>query len=79
MNQTPVTHSDLIEGFRALGLSSGDVIFMHSSHHCIHSQAGLDDIPPGDTRKRIGKVFFAPEGLDQLYERAAGFFGFSRQ
>ena len=48
----------------------------NDSHHCIHSQGGLDDIPPGDTRKRMGKVFFAPEGLDQLYEKAAGFFGF---
>ena len=47
---------------------------MNDSHHCIHSQANLDDIPPGDTRKRLGKIFFAPEGLDQLYENATAFF-----
>ena len=49
---------------------------MNDSHHCIHSQANLDDIPPGETRKRLGKIFFAPEGLDQLYANAASFYGF---
>ena len=48
---------------------------MNDSHHCIHSQAVLDDICPGDTRKRKGKVFFAPDGLDQLNEMAKNFFG----
>jgi|GEM_PF-2818515 hypothetical protein len=47
---------------------------MNDSHHCIHSQANLDDIPPGETRKRLGKVFFAPNGLDELYNNAAKFF-----
>ena len=49
---------------------------MNDSHHCIHSQANLDDIPPGDTRKRLGKIFFAPNGLDQLYEILCEYFGF---
>ena len=49
---------------------------MNDSHHCIHSQANLDDIPPGETRKRLGKIFFAPDGLDQLHANAASFFGF---
>jgi len=48
---------------------------MNNSHHCIHSQANLDDIPPGDKRKRVGKIFFAREGLDQLYANATTFFG----
>ncbi|MFC1718415.1 hypothetical protein ACFL6S_32465 [Candidatus Poribacteria bacterium] len=48
---------------------------MNDSHHCIHSQAVLDDICPGDTRRRKGKVFFAPDGLDQLSEMASSFFG----
>ena len=49
---------------------------MNDSHHCIHSQAGLDDIAPGETRRRKGKVFFAPDGLDSLSEMAAAFFGY---
>lgn len=49
---------------------------MNDSHHCIHSQANLDDIPPGDTRKRQGKIFFAPEGLDQLHQMATEYFAF---
>lgn len=47
---------------------------MNDSHHCIHSQANLDDIPPGETRKRNGKIFFAPDGLDQLYDQVTEFF-----
>ena len=48
---------------------------MNDSHHCIHSQAVLDDICPGDIRHRKGKIFFAPDGLDQLSEMASSFFG----
>ncbi|MDP6777049.1 MAG: hypothetical protein QGI83_09825 [Candidatus Latescibacteria bacterium] len=49
---------------------------MNDSHHCIHSQANLDDIPPGEMRRRSGKIFFAPDGLDKLYANAAAYFGF---
>jgi len=50
---------------------------MNDSHHCIHSQGQIDDLLPGDTRKRRGKIFFAPDGLDALYEQAAAFFGWA--
>lgn len=42
---------------------------MNDSHHCMHSQAQLDDIPPGKTRKRTGLILFAENGLDELYEK----------
>ena len=48
---------------------------MNDSHHCIHSQGQIDDLPPKEARNRVGKIFFAPEGLEQLYAKAARFFG----
>ncbi|MBN1674150.1 MAG: hypothetical protein JXR37_24085 [Kiritimatiellae bacterium] len=48
---------------------------MNDSHHCMHAQGQIDDLCPGETRKRIGKIFFAPDGLDQVYAMAKAFFG----
>jgi hypothetical protein len=48
---------------------------MNDSHHCMHSQGQIDDLPPGQTRTRTGKIFFAESGLDEVYEMARRFFG----
>ena len=48
---------------------------MNDSHHCIHSQGQIDDLPPEQNRSRIGKIFVAPGGLKELYAKAEAFFG----
>ena len=39
------------------------------SHYCIHSRGLISDLCPGDSRTRIGKIFFCDGGLDDLWER----------
>ena len=41
------------------------------SHYCIHSQGLMSDLCPGDSRTRVGKIFFCDGGLDELWERYA--------
>jgi len=41
----------------------------NASHYCIHSTGLVSDLCPGDCRTRIGKIFFCPGGLDELWER----------
>jgi len=67
------------QGDLAIGICWDRAFFMRNnlndSHHCIHSQGQIDDLPPSETRERIGKIFFAPGGLMELYEQVAQFFG----
>jgi len=66
-------------GELAVGICWDRAFFMRNnlndSHHCIHSQGQIDDLPPSETRERIGKIFFSPGGLTDLYAQAAQFFG----
>ena len=39
------------------------------SHYCIHSCGLVSDLCAGETRVRVGKVFFCPGGLDELWAR----------
>lgn len=41
----------------------------NSSHYCIHSTGIISDLCPGDSRTRVGKIFFCAGGLDELLER----------
>ena len=39
------------------------------SHYCIHSTGLISDLCPGETRERVGKIFFCDGGLDEVWQR----------
>lgn len=41
----------------------------NKSHYCIHSAGKISDLCLGDTRERVGRIFFCDGGLEELWER----------
>lgn len=39
------------------------------THYCIHSSGVISDLCPGETRTRIGKIFFCEGGLEEVWKR----------
>ena len=39
------------------------------THYCIHSSGVISDLCPGETRTRIGKIFFCEGGLKEVWKR----------